>query len=59
MTNDMQYPSDSERHRMPKVSPSRWIAVLITPWRDAKYVDVIPSVAERGYSLMTEAWYHR
>ena len=56
MTNDMQYPSDSERHRMPKVSPSRLIAVLITPWRDAKYVDVIPSIAEGGYSLMTITW---
>ena len=56
MTSDMQYPSDSERHRMPKVSPNRWADYAMA---EAKYVDVIPSVAEGGYSLMTPLFYHR
>jgi hypothetical protein len=37
---------------------SRQTARLITPWHEAKYVDVIPSVAEGGYSLMTMTFYH-
>ena len=41
---------------MPKVSPNRWADYAMA---EAKYVDVIPSVAEGGYSLMTPLFYHR